>query len=93
MFTVLRRFSVLMTMYGESYILRMTKSLPVQLSIYAMVFGSIVAASGDLTFDLYGYIYIMLNNIFTAANGIYTKDKLDHSVSVDNFLTGSLMNS
>ena len=82
MFTVLRRFSVLMTMYGEQYVLRINKSLSVQFSIYSMVFGAIVAAFDDLTFDFYGYVYIMLNNVFTAANGIYTKEKLDHSVCV-----------
>jgi solute carrier family 35 protein len=68
-------------MYGELYILQTKKPVSVQLSIYLMIFGSIVAASDDLAFDLYGYIYIMLNNVFTAANGIYTKDKLEHSVS------------
>lgn len=80
MFTVLRRFSVLMTLYGELYILRMNKTFCIQMTIYLMVFGAIVAAYDDLAFDLYGYVYIMLNNIFTALNGIFTKNKLDNSV-------------
>ena len=34
----------------------------------------------DVTYDLYGYIFITLNNIFSAANGIYTKKKLNNTV-------------
>ncbi|RNA14364.1 UDP-sugar transporter UST74c [Brachionus plicatilis] len=78
MFSVLRRFSVLMTMYGEQYILRKKKSSAIQMSIYAMILGALVAASDDLTFDVYGYTFITLNNFFTTANGIYTKKKLDN---------------
>jgi solute carrier family 35 len=77
MFTVLRRFSVLITMYGELLILKNKKPLSIQISIYFMVAGAIIAALNDLTFDFYGYIYITLNNIFTAANGIILKQKLD----------------
>jgi hypothetical protein len=42
-----------------------------------MVFGAIAAAYDDLAFDLYGYVYIMLNNFFTAANGIYSKQNFN----------------
>lgn len=79
MFVVLRRFSVLMTMYGELYILKIKKSVAIQISIYMMVFGAIVAASNDLTFDIHGYVFITLNNFFTTANGIYTKRKFEKS--------------
>ena len=80
MFSVLRRFSVLMTMYGELYLLRVNKPLTIQVTVYLMVFGAVVAAYDDLAFDIYGYVYVMLNNVFSAFNGIFTKEKLDHSV-------------
>lgn len=86
MFTVLRRFSVLMTMFGEIYILRVKKSFSIRISIYVMIFGAIIAAFNDLTFEIHGYIFIMFNNLFSAANGIYTKKKLSNTDLKENDL-------
>lgn len=77
MLTVLRRFSILMTMIGEFYILKVKPSLTVQLSVYLMIFGTIVAASNDLAFNLRGYTFVLLNDFFTAANGVITMQKLE----------------
>ncbi|XP_076429663.1 nucleotide sugar transporter SLC35D2 isoform X3 [Peromyscus maniculatus bairdii] len=54
MFTVLRKFTI-----------------PLTLLLEAIILGS------DLAFNLEGYIFVFLNDIFTAANGVYTKQKMD----------------
>lgn len=77
MFTALRRFSILMTMVLEFYILGIKPVFSVQFSVYTMIVGAIVAASNDIAFNLQGYIFVLLNNFFTATNGVYMKKKLD----------------
>lgn len=38
-----------------------------------MILGTVVAALYDLTFDLQGYVAIMLSNLFTSLNGVVMK--------------------
>lgn len=73
MFTALRRFSILLTMLGEYFILSKTPSSPVVLSVVLMVGGALIAAFYDIAFDLYGYVLVFSNNLFTALSGIYMK--------------------
>lgn len=77
MFTALRRFSILMTMILELYVLGVRPSFSVQFSVYMMVAGAVLAASNDLAFNLQGYEFVLINDFFTAINGVYTKKKLD----------------
>lgn len=77
MFTALRRFSILMTMILELYLLGIKPSFSVQFSVYMMILGAIIAAMNDLAFTVRGYVFITLNNVFTATNGVYLKKKLD----------------
>ncbi|KAM3956889.1 UDP-sugar transporter UST74c fringe connection [Aphomia sociella] len=77
MFTALRRFSILMTMLGERFVLGVRASWSVQASVLAMVGGALLAAIDDVTFSWSGYTLVLLNDAFTAANGVYMKKKLD----------------
>lgn len=77
MFTALRRFSILMTMILERFVLGIHASWPVQCSVLAMVGGALLAAADDVTFSITGYTLVLLNDGFTAANGVYMKKKLD----------------
>lgn len=52
MFAALRRFSILMTMLLELRILGVRPSTSVQVSVYSMVGGALLAASDDLSFNL-----------------------------------------
>ncbi|XP_038163970.1 UDP-N-acetylglucosamine/UDP-glucose/GDP-mannose transporter [Cyprinodon tularosa] len=76
MFTVLRKFTILMTMILEAYLLRKTFPRRIICSVVTIVFGAMVAASSDLAFDVEAYTFILLNDAFTAATGVYTKKKL-----------------
>lgn len=77
MFAALRRFSILMTMLLELRILGIRPSKAVQISVYAMIGGALIAASNDLSFNIEGYFYVMLTNAFTASNGVFVKKKLE----------------
>ncbi|KAM4054222.1 nucleotide sugar transporter SLC35D2 [Anomaloglossus baeobatrachus] len=77
MFTVLRKFSILFTLILEIVILRKRHSLSVALSILSIVSGAFIAASFDLTFNLEGYTIVLMNDLFTAAYSVYTKEKIN----------------
>ncbi|XP_034452494.1 UDP-N-acetylglucosamine/UDP-glucose/GDP-mannose transporter isoform X2 [Hippoglossus hippoglossus] len=76
MFTVLRKFTILMTMILEVYILRKTFPRRLVFSVVTIVVGAMIAASSDLAFDLRAYTFILLNDVFTASSSVYTKQKL-----------------
>ncbi|XP_055453909.1 UDP-N-acetylglucosamine/UDP-glucose/GDP-mannose transporter isoform X1 [Psammomys obesus] len=77
MFTVLRKFTIPLTLLLEAIILGKQYSLNIVLSVLAIVLGAFIAAGSDLAFNLEGYVFVFLNDIFTAANGVYTKQKMD----------------
>ncbi|CAM9941376.1 unnamed protein product [Phaeothamnion confervicola] len=76
MFTVLRRFGILLTLMLEGYTMGTRTSALVWTAILLMMAGAGIAAIYDLTFDLHGYALIMLNNVFTAGYGVAIKRAL-----------------
>ncbi|CAM9834973.1 unnamed protein product [Ascophyllum nodosum] len=86
MFTVLRRFSILMTMVMERVVLKTVVTSTVQLSVALMIGGALVAALFDLKFDLMGYLLILANDFFTAAYGVSIKRALNLSISQTSLL-------
>jgi solute carrier family 35 len=79
MFAALRRISIMMTMFLEFYILNIKPSKSVQISVYGMVAGALLAASDDLAFNLNGYTMLMLTDVFTSGYGVFIKQKLNES--------------
>ncbi|CAN9513110.1 unnamed protein product [Ophioblennius macclurei] len=77
MFTVLRKFTVLMTLILEVYILRKTFPKRIVYCVMTIIAGAMIAASSDLAFSVEGYTFVLLNDAFTAATSVYTKKKLD----------------
>lgn len=73
MFSALRRISIAMTLFGQWFILNETPSRSVVLSVAMMILGAIVAVGDDLSFNMFGYACIMMNNLFTAGAQIETK--------------------
>ncbi|XP_014401180.1 PREDICTED: UDP-N-acetylglucosamine/UDP-glucose/GDP-mannose transporter isoform X2 [Myotis brandtii] len=83
MFTVLRKFTIPLTLLLETIILGKQYPLNIIISVFAIVLGAFIAAGSDLAFNLEGYVFVLLNDIFTAANGVYTKQKMDPQVPAD----------
>lgn len=77
MFTAIRRFTILITMLLEIKVLGVYPSKWVQISVFSMIVGALIAAADDLAFNLEGYCYVMISNLLTAANGVYVKQNLE----------------
>lgn len=73
MFTVLRRFSLVMIAISEYFVLGTKQSKSIIVTICFMILGSIIAAMSDISFNLLGYFLATTNNVFTTVNMIYIK--------------------
>lgn len=93
MFTALRRVSIMMTLVAQWWFLGQKSTRSVILTVAAMVLGSFVAALDDLTFDARGYLFVMTNNVLTAASQIAAKKAMDDGVHKESILFYSSVSS
>ncbi|KFW94874.1 UDP-N-acetylglucosamine/UDP-glucose/GDP-mannose transporter, partial [Phalacrocorax carbo] len=77
MFTVLRKFTIPLTLLLEIIILGKRYPLSIIVSVFAIILGAFIAAGSDLSFNPEGYTFVLLNDVFTAANGVYTEQKIN----------------
>jgi solute carrier family 35 protein len=83
MFTVLRRFGLIITMCLEALLLNKVSSADVQFCVALMVLGAAIAAADDLSFDLYSYVVIFANNFSTAVIAVLNKRLLSGPAALD----------
>jgi len=82
MYGALRRVTTFLVLFFERYFLQRLIPTDESTSVIFMVFGAMVAGIGDLTFNLVGYILVMVNCVITALYLVYitktqTETKLD----------------
>jgi hypothetical protein len=61
--------------------LRERQPVIAQASVYLMVIGALIASGDDLTFNWFGYMFLSVNNLCTAAQGVVIKQKLVNKVN------------
>jgi len=71
MYGALRRVTTFIVILGERFFLNKTTPTDEVLSVVFMVFGASVAGYGDLTFNLIGYVLVMINCVITALYLVY----------------------
>lgn len=75
MFVELRKTAILKTMILEYFLLGTRPALSIQIVVFGMLFGSLLAVIDDATFSFYGYVYVMIANLVNALNAVYIKKK------------------
>lgn len=77
MFVLLRRFSIVMTMTLEWYMLRRRPKRMVTFAVSLMVIGALIATGFDVSFNLQGVAFVLINDLFTALQGVVLRKKMD----------------
>jgi len=74
MFIALRRFTLITTIICEWVIYRKGQDLSTKVNVLIMVSGALIAALNDLSFNLYGYGAVLVNNVFTSLYLVFVKN-------------------
>jgi len=75
--TYLRKFTLVMTIFGEKIILKKRLTEDVKYAVAMIIFGSLVTTNDDLALNVLGFLFVMMENAFSAANIVFIKRKLD----------------
>lgn len=73
MVTITKNLSNIITVVGEWYLFGEPLSVLTLLSVLIMVVGAILAGANDLEFNLYGYVWMAINCVFTASYVLYMR--------------------
>eukprot|EP01098_Paradermamoeba_levis_P003347 TRINITY_DN1538_c0_g1_i1.p1 TRINITY_DN1538_c0_g1~~TRINITY_DN1538_c0_g1_i1.p1 ORF type:complete len:213 (+),score=46.95 TRINITY_DN1538_c0_g1_i1:401-1039(+) len=73
MFSTLRHTNAAFIVVAEYLFLSQTCSSKIIFSVFVMIAGALIAGFHDLTFDLYGYVFVMFNNVTTTTYLILIK--------------------
>jgi len=71
MYGVLKRLATLFVMIGESVFLEKKATFKLQQSIALIVIGAVIAGTGDLSFEISGYVFALLSTLVQAAYLLY----------------------
>ena len=71
MFTALRRLTIIFVMIEEFFMLGISPSKRVLLTVVVMFIGAAIAAWKDLTYDPVSYGYLFLTNLFTSLYTVF----------------------
>ena len=81
MFTVLKNLSNLLTIGGDWFLFGNTYSWQVWLCLLLMILSASLGAWTDLSFNLKGYAWQLVNCVFTAAYSLYLSGVIKRAAS------------
>merc|ERR1712185_192535 len=74
---VFANLNTLAVLYGSWHYLRENVTRKVVLSLLVIIAGALIFSKGDLTFNAWGYAWLIVNTIATCTYNLYTKHTLN----------------
>ncbi|KEG07517.1 UDP-glucuronic acid/UDP-N-acetylgalactosamine transporter [Trypanosoma grayi] len=79
LFVLMRRLSIAMTLFGEAVFLRYRHDWETRTAVGLMILGALVATSFNMQAPLSGIVFVLVNDVCTALNGVLTRWRLDEN--------------
>jgi hypothetical protein len=70
----IRGFTVFITMFGEFWIMKVLPSISTRMSVLILTGGTFLTVIGS-KWSIFGYLFVLSSNIFSALTNIYMKDR------------------